>query len=144
MPPDFVRSVCPHDCPSACALEVERLDGRTIGNFLNTTFTETPTPRNNEGRPTALIHPEDCRGLGLDDESPVRSGNRRGSVVVHAKPFEGLQRGVVVVETIWPNGAYVEGIGVNVLVGSDPIPPNGGAACHDIAVWLKAACEGGG
>jgi pantetheine-phosphate adenylyltransferase len=24
-------SVCPHDCPSTCALEVERLDGRTIG-----------------------------------------------------------------------------------------------------------------
>ncbi len=24
-------SVCPHDCPSACALEVERLDSRTIG-----------------------------------------------------------------------------------------------------------------
>ncbi len=25
------RSVCPHDCPSACALEVELLDERTIG-----------------------------------------------------------------------------------------------------------------
>ena len=24
-------SVCPHDCPSACALEVELLDERTIG-----------------------------------------------------------------------------------------------------------------
>ncbi|MGL5735886.1 MAG: molybdopterin-dependent oxidoreductase, partial [Beijerinckiaceae bacterium] len=24
-------STCPHDCPSACALEVEVLDGRTIG-----------------------------------------------------------------------------------------------------------------
>src|SRR6185295_4757595 len=24
-------SVCPHDCPSACALEVELLDDRTIG-----------------------------------------------------------------------------------------------------------------
>ncbi|MBM3580833.1 MAG: hypothetical protein FJX37_02585, partial [Alphaproteobacteria bacterium] len=27
----FVRSVCPHDCPSTCALEVERIDSRTIG-----------------------------------------------------------------------------------------------------------------
>src|ERR1700749_3211403 len=25
------RSVCPHDCPSACALDVEVLDERTIG-----------------------------------------------------------------------------------------------------------------
>jgi len=26
-----VHSTCPHDCPSACALEVERIDARTIG-----------------------------------------------------------------------------------------------------------------
>jgi anaerobic selenocysteine-containing dehydrogenase len=24
-------SVCPHDCPSVCSLEVEVIDGRTIG-----------------------------------------------------------------------------------------------------------------
>ena len=29
MPLDIVHSVCPHDCPSTCALEVERLDART-------------------------------------------------------------------------------------------------------------------
>ena len=28
---DIVPSVCPHDCTSTCALEVERLDDRTIG-----------------------------------------------------------------------------------------------------------------
>ncbi|MBO0738539.1 MAG: molybdopterin-dependent oxidoreductase, partial [Alphaproteobacteria bacterium] len=28
---DIVPSVCPHDCPSACALEVERIDGQRIG-----------------------------------------------------------------------------------------------------------------
>jgi anaerobic selenocysteine-containing dehydrogenase len=31
MPLDIVPSVCPHDCPSTCALEVERIDARTIG-----------------------------------------------------------------------------------------------------------------
>ena len=31
MPRDMVSSVCPHDCPSVCALAVERLDARTIG-----------------------------------------------------------------------------------------------------------------
>ena len=31
MPLDIVPSVCPHDCPSACALEVERFDARRIG-----------------------------------------------------------------------------------------------------------------
>ena len=33
MPLDIVPSVCPHDCPSACALEVERVDGRRIGRI---------------------------------------------------------------------------------------------------------------
>src|SRR5262245_28166279 len=28
---DVVHSACPHDCPSVCALEVERLDTRRIG-----------------------------------------------------------------------------------------------------------------
>ena len=28
---DVVPSVCPHDCTSTCALEVERLDAHTIG-----------------------------------------------------------------------------------------------------------------
>ena len=31
MPLDTVYSVCPHDCPSACALAVERIDGLRIG-----------------------------------------------------------------------------------------------------------------
>ena len=28
------RSVCPHDCPSACALDVEIVDAHTIGRVL--------------------------------------------------------------------------------------------------------------
>src|SRR3954465_15440810 len=28
-----VHTVCPHDCPSTCALSVERLDARTIGRI---------------------------------------------------------------------------------------------------------------
>ena len=28
---DIAFSVCPHDCPSTCALDIERLDSRTIG-----------------------------------------------------------------------------------------------------------------
>ena len=31
MPLDIVHSACPHDCPSCCALEVKRIDARTIG-----------------------------------------------------------------------------------------------------------------
>src|SRR5712691_6235406 len=31
MPLDTLYTVCPHDCPSACALEVERIDGVHLG-----------------------------------------------------------------------------------------------------------------
>jgi anaerobic selenocysteine-containing dehydrogenase len=107
--------------------------------YLNSTFTETPTSKKREGRPTALIHPGDCDDLGLAEGARVRIGNRRGSVVVHAKPFDGLQRGVTVVEGIWPNAAFEEGMGINVLVSAESAPPDGGAVFHDTAVWLRPA-----
>jgi len=105
--------------------------------FLNSSFTETPGSLAREKRPTAKIHPEDCASLGLVEDALVRIGNKRGSVVVHVAPFDGLQRGVVVVESIWPNGAFHEGIGINALVSADAAPPKGGAVFHDTAVWLK-------
>jgi anaerobic selenocysteine-containing dehydrogenase len=85
----------------------------------------------------AKIHPLDCERLGLVEDGLVRIGNRRASVVVHVQPFDGLQQGVVVVESIWPNGAFRDGVGINALVGADAAPPKGGAAFHDTAVWLK-------
>ena len=33
MPPEIRHSVCPHDCPSTCALDVEKLDEFTIGRI---------------------------------------------------------------------------------------------------------------
>jgi anaerobic selenocysteine-containing dehydrogenase len=107
--------------------------------FLNTSFTETPGSRAREGRPTVLIHPETCARLGLANGKRVRLGNRRGSVVVHARAFDGLQEDVIVVESIWPNSAFEEGMGINTLIGADAGPPNGGAAYHDTAVWVRAA-----
>jgi anaerobic selenocysteine-containing dehydrogenase len=108
-------------------------------SFLNTTFTETPGSRRREGRPTALVHPGDLAALGLADGARIRLGNRRGSVVLHARAFDGLQRGVTIVEGIWPNAAFEEGRGINTLIGADAGPPQGGAVFHDTAVWLRAA-----
>jgi anaerobic selenocysteine-containing dehydrogenase len=108
-------------------------------SFLNTTFNNTPSGVAREGRPTARIHPDDLAMLGLADGGRVRLGNRRGSVVLHARAFDGLQRGVIVVEGIWPNAAYEEGIGINVLTSADPGRPRGGAVFHDTAVWARPA-----
>ena len=105
--------------------------------FLNTSFTETPGSRAREGRPTLLIHSDEAERLGLADGDRVLLGNARGQVTVHARRFDGMQRGTVVVEGIWPNSAFEGGLGINTLVGADPIPPNGGGAFHDTAVWVR-------
>ena len=106
-------------------------------NFLNTTFTETPSSSKREGRPTVMIHPEDAKRLGVADGALVRLGNRRGTVLLHARFFDGLQPGVLVSESIWPNTAFIERIGINALTGADAGAPAGGAAFHDNAVWLR-------
>jgi len=107
--------------------------------FLNTTFSVTPGSRAREGRPTALVHPDDADRLGLADGGRVTLGNERGTVTVHVRRFDGLQRGTVVVEGLWLNRDFEGGIGINALVGDDPIPPSGGGAFHDTAVWLRPA-----
>jgi anaerobic selenocysteine-containing dehydrogenase len=108
-------------------------------SFLNTTFNNTPSSVAREGRPSVLIHPGDLAALGAGDGERMRLGNRQGSVVVHAKSFDGLQRGVVVVEGIWPNHAFEEGIGINTLTSADPGRPTGGAVFHDTAIWVRKA-----
>lgn len=108
-------------------------------NYLNSSFTETPTSQTKEVRPEAMIHPEDCTSIGVEQGERVRLGNRQGSVVVHARPFDGVQRGVVIVESIWPNAAFEEGNGINTLTSADPGPPAGGAVFHDTAIWVRAA-----
>jgi len=107
--------------------------------FLNSSFNMTPSSRRREGRPRVLVHPDDCAALTVADGDRVRIGNRLGSVVLHAKAFDGLQPGVVVVESIWPNADFEEGVGINALISADPGPPKGGAVVHDTAVWLRPA-----
>jgi anaerobic selenocysteine-containing dehydrogenase len=107
--------------------------------FLNSSFTETPSSQRLEGRPTVQVHPEDARRYGLEDGARVRLGNAQGSVVVHAKLFDGLLPGVIVVESVWPNAAFEEGRGINTLISADRGRPNGGAVFHDTAVWARPA-----
>lgn len=108
-------------------------------NYLNTSFTETATSQKREGRPEAQIHPEVFKEMGLETGDQVRIGNGQGSVVVHVRPTEGLRRGTVIVESVWPNKAFIEGIGINLLVSAEAGKPNGGAVFHDTAVWLQTA-----
>jgi anaerobic selenocysteine-containing dehydrogenase len=116
-----------------------RLVAAPSRSFLNTSFNNTPSSVAREGRPTALVHPEILAELRLGDGDRVRIGNRRGSLVVHARSFDGMQKRVVIVEGLWPNHAFEEGIGINLLTSADPGLPQGGAVFHDTSVWLSPA-----
>ncbi len=114
-----------------------RLATAPARGFLNSSFTETPTSLTAERRPEVMIHPADAAALGITGGDEVTLGNRRGEVRLHAKLFDGVRRGVLIAESIWPNSAYRDGCGINTLTGADSIAPFGGAAFHDNKVWLR-------
>jgi anaerobic selenocysteine-containing dehydrogenase len=116
-----------------------RLATSPARGFLNSTFNETPTSLASEKRPTVLIHPDDAAEHGIADGDYVVLGNTRGQVRLHARLFEGLRRGVLIAESIWPNSAYADGCGINTLTGADAIAPFGGAAFHDNKAWIRRA-----
>jgi anaerobic selenocysteine-containing dehydrogenase len=118
-----------------------RLATSPARGFLNSSFTETKTSRAREGRPEVMIHPDDANGLGIVDGAKVTLGNRRGAVCLHARLFDGVRRGVLIAESLWPNSAYADGRGINTLTGADPVAPFGGAAFHDNKVWLRKAAD---
>ena len=115
-----------------------RLVAAPARHFLNTSFTETPSSVRYQGRPTLKLHPADAKALNLTDGSRARVGNKLAEIVLHAEVFDGVQKGVVVIESIWPNASFEQGLGVNALISAEPGKPNGGAVFHDTAVWIRA------
>ncbi|MCB1547502.1 MAG: molybdopterin oxidoreductase family protein [Hyphomicrobiaceae bacterium] len=108
-------------------------------HYLNSSFNETPTSRRLEGEPTIKLHPDDLAALGLASGDPVRVGNERGEIRLRAEAFDGVQRGVAIIESIPPNEAFADEVGLNTLTSAFRVPPFGGAAFHDNHVWVKAA-----
>ncbi|WP_274426806.1 molybdopterin-containing oxidoreductase family protein [Chelativorans sp. YIM 93263] len=124
---------------SADAEHPFRLATSPARNFLNSSFTETPSSRKREGRPELMLHPSDAAALEIADGERVEIGNHRGEVVLHANLSDVARPGVLIAEGIWPNGAHERGEGINVLTGADAVAPFGGAAFHDTKVWLRKA-----
>ncbi len=114
-----------------------RLVAAPARQFLNSTFSETAESQRREVRPSALLHPEDAARLGVADGDRLELGNAQGTVRLHARLGAGSQPGVVVVESVWPGGAFAGGIGINALISAQPAAPAGGAVFHDTAVWIR-------
>jgi anaerobic selenocysteine-containing dehydrogenase len=108
-------------------------------NFLNSSFTETPTSQSRQRRPEVIVNPADAALLGVSDGDVVQLGNERGKTRLHARVSDSAHRGVLVSEGVWPPSAFLDGWGVNALVGDDSVAPFGGVAFHDVRVWLRRA-----
>ena len=119
-----------------------RLVAAPSRHFLNSGFNHTPSSRKEAVRPTALLHPDHCAALGLEEGDLIRIGNRQAETKVWVKPSPGVKTGVVVVEGLWPSEDFPGGVGINALISAQPAWPAGGAVFHDTAVWLKK--EGAG
>jgi len=114
-----------------------RLATSPARNYLNSSFTETKTSRTREGEPRIFIHPSDLSELGIADGEAVTVGNARGEIKLAASAFDGVQTGVVIIESIPPNHAFADGVGLNTLTGAGEVAPVGGAAFHDVHVWIR-------
>ncbi|HEY5718180.1 MAG TPA: molybdopterin-dependent oxidoreductase [Motiliproteus sp.] len=108
-------------------------------NFLNTSFSETPSSRRHEQRPCVLIHPLDAARYQINTGAEVVVGNQRAQVRLVAQVSERMALGTLAVEGIWPASDFPDGVGINALVGADVPLPFDGAAFHDCAVWVRAS-----
>ena len=61
-----------------------RLATSPARNFLNSSFTETPTSLEKERRPEVMIHPDDAAAQGIADGDWVKLKNHRGEVFLRA------------------------------------------------------------
>jgi anaerobic selenocysteine-containing dehydrogenase len=116
-----------------------RLSTSPSRDYLNSSFNETPTSQARHGKPRVKVHPDDLAKLGIADGARVRMGNERGEIVLAAEAFPGVQRGVVIVESIAPNDHFEGGEGINTLTSAYQSAPYGGAAFHDNHVWIEKA-----
>ena len=108
-------------------------------HYLNTSFNESVISQKLEKQPDLLIHEDDLKDLGIDDGAEVIIGNRHGSLSIPAKATTGILRGTLVCESLWPNKAFKQGVGINLLTSAHEAFPNGGAVFHDTSVWVKPA-----
>jgi anaerobic selenocysteine-containing dehydrogenase len=108
-------------------------------NFLNSSFNETASSCKKELQPKAMIHADALKQIGVKNGEMIRIGNDNGSILIIADAVTGQHSDTIVVEGLWPDSAFIEGKGINVLTSSEAGFPAGGAAFHDTSVWLKTS-----
>jgi len=98
--------------------------------FLNSTFNEVDDLRGQAGPPTLMIHPDDARERGIEENREVRVFNDRGEVFLSARITDRAAPGVTVAEGLyWPR-FMPGGHGINELTSQALTDMGNGCAFH--------------
>lgn len=105
--------------------------------FLNSTFVNVESLRQQAREPTLEIHPTDAQKRGIADGSWVRIFNDRGSFQARALVGDTVKPGVVVSQSIWWNRYTPDGVNCNTTTSTALTDFGAGATFFDNLVEVQ-------
>ncbi len=111
--------------------------------FLNSTFVNIDSLRQQAGQPTLEIHPQDAAARDIGNGQRVRIFNDRGSFQAKAIVAENVRPGVVVSQGIWWNKYAADGVNGNVTTSTRLTDLGAGATFFDNLVEVKVIASAG-
>lgn len=136
----------PHEDPQTCPELAERfpltLLSPPVPSFLNSTFVNITSLRQQAGEPTVHIHPVDAAARSIKSGDWVRVFNDRGTFQAKALVGDVVRPGVVVSQSIWWNRFTPDGVNCNTTTSTKLTDLGGGATFFDNLVDVQplAAC----
>ncbi len=110
-------------------------------SFLNSTFVNIDSLRQQAHEPTLKIHPQEAVLRGIQNGQKVRVFNDRGSFHAKAVVEDSVRPGVVVSLSIWWNKYNPDGNNCNVTTNSTLTDLGGGATFFDNLVQVEGVEE---
>ncbi len=133
---DHVANYEPPDPQSDCPLALVSPPTR---HFLNSTFVNVPSLREEEVEPLLEMHPQDAAQRGLHDGEPVRVFNPRGSYQCKLQISDRARAGVVNALGVWWRKFCVDGHNVNQLTSQQLTDLGAGPTFYDCRVQVQRA-----
>ena len=107
-------------------------------SFLNSTFVNIDSLREQAGEPAVEIHPHDAAARGIADGQRVRVFNARGSFTARAQVGATVKPGVVVAPSIWWNKYAPDRVNCNATTSTRLTDLGAGATFFDNLVEVAA------
>ncbi len=109
-----------------------------VPEFLNSTFVNVDSLRNQAREPTLEIHPADAAKRGIQNGRWVRIFNGRGSFKARAIVAETVKPGVVVTQSVWWNRYSPDGVNCNMTTSTALTDYGAAATFFDNLVEVEA------